>query len=79
MAIDRIGRDEFGGGRNKVGDDLVAEEVKVDPLAGRTAFGTPQHAAVKGAGGVQIIDRKGDVKGRQHARHEGASPAMVVR
>ncbi len=50
----------------EVGDDLMAEQVEIDPFALRRApFGASQHLAVEPLCGVQVVDGKGDVEGRQ--------------
>jgi hypothetical protein len=48
-----------------VGDDLVAEEVEVDPVFGAPAFGKTQNGAVEVPSGREIVDGKGEVKGAQ--------------
>jgi len=53
----------------EVGDDLVAEEVEVDPLVGAAAFGTAEDGAVEVAGAGEVVDREGDVKWGEG--HEG--------
>jgi hypothetical protein len=55
-----LGRGWFG---LVVGDDLVAEEVEVDPVVGAAALGTAQDGAVEVAGGGEIVNGKGDVEG----------------
>jgi hypothetical protein len=62
----------------QVGDDLVAEEIEVDPLGGAAAFGTAQSCSVEGAGGFEVVDGKGNVKGSEghyfhHTMGRGAS------
>jgi hypothetical protein len=52
-----------------MGDDLVSVEIEVDPFARAASFGAAKHLAVKGAGSVQIMNRKGKVK-RGDSRHE---------
>jgi hypothetical protein len=67
VAIDGIAVRVFGdcGSGLEVGDDLVAEEVEVDPVIGAAAFGTAENLAIKEAGGGEIVDGKGDVKGAE--------------
>ena len=48
-----------------VGDDLVAEEVEVDPVVGAAALRAAQDGAVKVAGGGEIVDGEGDVEGAE--------------
>ena len=45
-----------------VRNDLVTEEVEVDPLRGATAFRTAKGGAVKMARGGEIVDGEGDVE-----------------
>jgi len=45
-----------------VRDNLVAEEIEVDPLLRTAAFGTPQHSAVKMTGRVEIVDGESKMK-----------------
>ena len=52
-----------GPGRGEVGDDLVAEEVEVDPLGAGPAFRTAQQAAVERARRGEVVDREGEVEG----------------
>lgn len=47
-------------------DDLVPEQVEVDPLSGASPFGTAQYTAIKGARRRQIVNGKGQVKGSDH-------------
>jgi hypothetical protein len=55
------------GGRLQVRDNLVAEEIEVNPLSGTAALRTSQNCAVKITRGVKIINRKGDMKrGQSH-------------
>ena len=48
-----------------MGDDLVAVEIEVDPVLGAAPFGAAQQLAVEAARGGQIVDRKGEMEGRQ--------------
>ncbi len=51
MAVDRIlDRDRLCGGI-EMRDDLMAEQVKVDPVTARPPLRTTQHGAVEFAGG----------------------------
>jgi hypothetical protein len=45
-----------------MGDDLVAEEVEIDPVVGAAALRAAQDGAVKVAGGGEVVDREGDVE-----------------
>jgi len=49
-----------------VGDDLVAEEVEVDPLVRAAAFGTAERGAVEVACGIEVVDGEGDVERGEH-------------
>ena len=51
-----------------MGDDLVAEEVEVNPVIGAAALGAAQDGAVKVAGGRKVVNREGDVE-RAHRAH----------
>ena len=53
-----------------MGDDLVAEEIEVDPVGGAAPLRAAEQPAVEGARGVEIVDREGEVEGRQ-AGHAG--------
>lgn len=53
----------------QMGDDLMPEEVEVDPFGSRSSFRTTEHFAVKGARLVQVMDGKGQVKTRS-VRHD---------
>ena len=65
-----------GGGGLEVRDDLVAEEIEVDPLRGAAALGTAQGGSVEGASGVEVVNRKGDVKRREG---HGGLLASIIR
>ena len=52
-----------------MGDDLVAEEIEVDPFVRAAPLRAAEQPAVKGARGVEIVDREGEVEGRQRLRH----------
>ena len=45
-----------------MGDDLVAEEIEIDPAVGAASFPAAEHAAVEGARGGKIVDREGEVE-----------------
>tara|TARA_R100000935_G_scaffold58090_3_gene93860 strand:- start:9446 stop:9724 length:279 start_codon:yes stop_codon:yes gene_type:complete len=63
MSIDCVGfrfADSFG---RKVGDDLVTEEIEINPLGGGSTLTTAQQAFVKAARGLEVVYRKGEVKG----------------
>ena len=41
-----------------MGDDLVPEEVEIDPFGCRSSLRTTEHTAVKGARLVQVVNGK---------------------
>ena len=41
----------------------MAEEVEVDPVIGAAAFRAAENGAIEVAGGGEIVNGKGDVKG----------------
>ncbi len=47
-------------------DDLVAEEIEIDPLLGAASLGTSENRTVKVPGGSEIIDRESEVKRAKH-------------
>ena len=49
-------------------DDLVAEEIEIDPMLSASTFAAAEQFAVKVAGGGKVVDRKGKVE-RRHG-HE---------
>lgn len=59
-----------------VDDQLVAEEVEVDPVLGGAAFAQAEDFAVEAPGGRQVVDRDGEVEG--HQAH-GVVPLWVCR
>jgi hypothetical protein len=48
-----------------MGDDLMAEEIEVDPFVRAPALGAAEQAAIEAAGGLEIVDRKSEVEGRE--------------
>ena len=66
MAVDGVVLRRVCGARSEMGDNLVAEEVKVDPSLGAAAFGTAEGAAIEAARGVQVVDRESDVERGEH-------------
>ena len=52
-----------------MGDDLVPEEVEIDPFVAGSTFRTTEHTAVKGARPVQVVNGKGQVETRS-VRHD---------
>jgi hypothetical protein len=49
-------------------DDLVTEKIEIDPMRVAPALGTAEQAAVEPAGGVEIVNWKCEVEGR-NVRH----------
>jgi hypothetical protein len=49
-----------------MGDDLVAEEIEVDPLSRAAPLRQPKHGAIEMARRAEIIDWKGKMKRRRH-------------
>ena len=48
-------------------DDLVAEEIEIDPMGGAAAFRAAEGGSVEVAGGVEVVNRDGDVEwGKAH-------------
>lgn len=52
-----------------MGNDLMPEKVKIDPIGSRSTFRTTEHTAVEGARHVQVVNGKGQVKTRS-VRHD---------
>jgi len=76
VAIDRIMvLDRRAGAGLVVGDDLMAEEIEVDPLGGAAALRTAKSLAVEGAGGGEVVDGEGDV---EWCEGQGRSPRVSV-
>ncbi len=42
----------------QVRDDLMTEQIEIDPLRAAAPFSTSQHPRIEGARGVEVIDRK---------------------
>jgi hypothetical protein len=51
-----------------VRDDLVTEEIEVDPLFGAAAFGATEHRAVEMARSLEIIDGERNVEGTKRGQ-----------
>jgi len=45
-----------------MGNDLMAEEVEIDPSLGAAGLLAAEHAAIKFPGGSQVVDWKCEVK-----------------
>jgi len=46
-------------------DDLMPEEIEVDPLFGAATLGTTENRAVKSSRCFEVVDREGDVERTQ--------------
>ena len=87
MTIDRIMPRDRLTPIDAVRDDLVTVKVEIDPVSIAAPLGATEHAAVEMAGGVQVVDGKGDVKGGKighaaclpHPRAKYQSGTWVVR
>ena len=75
IAVDRVGvgRD-CDLRRIEMGDDLVAEKVEIDPLIRVAALGAAERAAIEGAGGLEIVDGKGEVEGGKGGHATNLAP-----
>ena len=66
MAVDRVGA---GHGVevvvDLVGDDLVAVDIPVGPTLGGAAAAEAEDLAVEVAGGIDVVNGEGEVKGGQ--------------
>jgi hypothetical protein len=82
MAIDRVRhRDRLRRGVEMC-DDLMTEQVEIDPGLGAAPLGAAQHATVKGTRGGDVVDGKGEVERAElherainrfrHLRHPGS-------
>ena len=56
----------------KMSDDLMAEEVEIDPLVRASPFVASKQRTIEGSRGSKIVDREGDVK--RCERHAKKSP-----
>lgn len=62
--------------RGEVGDDLVAEKIKVDPFVAVAPLGAAQDPAIEGTRRGKIVDREGQMKRGQcgglggHGEHD---------
>jgi predicted regulator of amino acid metabolism with ACT domain len=77
MAIDRVVMWIAAAGiRLQMGDDLMAEEIEVDPLRRAAAFGAAERRSVKMPGGSKVVNRKSDMKG---SKRHGVLLALILR
>ena len=62
MSVDRVRDRKRLGRRIEMRDDLVAEQVEIDPVIGAAPLRATEHATVKGARGGEIVDREGEME-----------------
>jgi len=65
VAVDRVVVTGSGHARLHMRDDLVAEEIVVDPAVRRAALREAENHAIKVSRGLKIVDRKGDMERRE--------------
>ncbi len=63
LPIDPVVMDRGLLARIEVRDELMAEEIKIDPFRGAATLGAPQQLSIEGAGGRQVVYGNGEVKG----------------
>ena len=57
-------------------NDLVTEQIEIDPVIGAASLFAFKYAAVKRAGGIEIVDRERQVKKIVHIRTGRASNGL---
>lgn len=62
MAIDRVFDRTFARCNIDVTDQLVSEEIKVDPVSVAASFATAEEFTVEFSGLTEVSDRNGQVK-----------------
>ena len=62
---------------DEMSDDLVTEEVEVDPLVAAPADSTPDDVTVERLGPGEVVDGKGEVERTHHANHGQAFHLML--
>ncbi len=62
FAVDRIGRPSLAKLGRQMGDDLMAEQIKIDPMIALPPRAAAQHAGVEGPRRLQFVDWKRKVK-----------------
>ena len=70
LTIDRVGDPRLHALGRQVSDDLVAEQVEVDPVLGAASLTASEQLAVEATRGGEVVDGKGEVEGWQC--HDGA-------
>ena len=65
LAVDGIGRTAPHLLGREMGDDLMAEQVEIDPMVGAAPFGAAEQPSVEAARGTEVVDRKGKMERRQ--------------
>lgn len=64
MPVDRIGRGLRCCSRHPMGDDLVAEEIEINPILRTPPLLAAEYFTIEMPGRRQIMDRKGQMKRR---------------
>src|SRR3546814_6988855 len=71
MAVYRVAVPAGRHVQGQMRDDLMAEEIEVDPFFRAPPLRAAEQPAIEGARGGEIVDGKGEVEGRQgHGRSE---------
>src|SRR6266851_2362349 len=78
MAVDGVVVCLAARGGLQVRDDLVAEEIEVDPLCRAAAFGATERGAVEGTSGIEVVDGEGDMKGGKRCSAHGIHHTMPL-
>jgi hypothetical protein len=61
----------------EMSDNLMAEEVKIDPLRRASPLRTAQQASIKSPSSLQIINRESDVEGSEWHPEVSFRPSYV--
>src|SRR3546814_4700316 len=69
VAVDRVGVGAWACAGIEMRDDLMAVEIEIDPFGRAAALAAAKHAAVKGARGGEIVDRKGEMERADRIGH----------
>ncbi|GGO99693.1 hypothetical protein GCM10011329_33760 [Stakelama pacifica] len=56
-------------------DDLMPEQIEIDPAIGAAPFGTAEHLPIEMPRGIEVVYREGEMKGSDscHAPHPSAA------
>lgn len=65
MAVDGIAERRMPAPRLQMRHDLMAEQVKIDPVLGASPFRTAEHATIESPRRGKVIDRESDVEGSE--------------